>query len=282
MRQSTPTETGWLAGRHPYVRVGDGPKSLLVISGLSDAMFDGSYGRLDAAMVRYSFRRFLEEYTVYVVSRPRGLPDGTTIGELAEDYARLIETEDRLERPSVLGISMGGMIALELSRREPALVDRLVLGVSGCRVAETSVQTLRRYRWYALEHDWLTLRSELLREMHTGYRRRLYPTLSTTVGRLRPPTPADGRDVVVSIDAVLEYDASDDLAAVEPRTLVIGGDEDPFFPEAILRETHEGLPDAQLAMFTGARHGAFLERKEGFDNWVRQFLAGEPARIPQR
>ena len=281
MFTSTRSETGWLAGRHPYIRVGDGPQTLLVIPGLGDPMFDGSYDQFAARMAQATFRRYLEDYTVYVVSRPRGLPDGASIAEMAEDYARLVETEEKLDRPSVLGISMGGLIAQELARSRPESVDRLVVAVSGCRIAEESVQTVRRLRWHALEHEWIKIRSELLREMYTGRRRRFYPKLSDSVGRLRPPNPADARDVVVSTDAVLEYDGTDRLGEIEPRTLVIGGTEDPFFPEDILRETHAGLPDSQLAMFTEARHGAFLERKEGFDNWVMHFLEGEKARVWQ-
>ncbi|WP_255190867.1 alpha/beta fold hydrolase [Natronobeatus ordinarius] len=266
-------KTDQLVDRYPHVRVGDGPKTLLVIPGLGDAMFDGEYGRSGAWAVRYSFRRFLDEYTVRVVSRPRGLAEGTSIRELARDYARVLETQ--IGPASVLGISMGGLIAQELANLRPDLVDRLVLAASGCRLADESVQIGRRLRWYALEEEWTKIRTELLREMYTGYRRTLYPRLSATVGRLRPPTPAEPADVVVSIDAVLEYDGTDRLEEIEPRTLVIGGDEDPFFPEEILRETHAGIPDAQLAMFRNARHGAYLERKEGFDNWVKGFLADE-------
>ena len=269
-------KTDQLVDRYPHVKVGDGPKTLLVIPGLGDAMFDGEYGALGAWAVRYSFRRFLDEYTVHVLSRPRGLSEGTSIREMARDYARVLETQ--IGPASVLGISMGGLIAQELANLRPDLVDRLVIAVSGCRLADESVQTVRRLRWYALEEEWTKIRTELLREMHTGYRRTLYPRLSRTVGRLRPPTPADSADVVVSIDAVLEYDGTERLEEIETRTLVIGGDEDPFFPEEILRVTHAGIPDAQLAMFRGARHGAYLERKEGFDNWVKAFLADETIR----
>ncbi|WIV66909.1 alpha/beta fold hydrolase [Natrialbaceae archaeon AArc-T1-2] len=269
-------ETGQLAGQFPYVRVGDGPKTVLVIPGIGDAMFDGEYGRPGAMGVAVQFRRFLEEYTVYVVSRPRGLPEGTSIRELAQNYAHVLERH--VEPASVLGISMGGLIGQELAYERPDLVDRLVVAVAGCRLAAESVRVLRRLRRYGVEGRWTEIRSAFLEAMYTGWRRQLYPRLSRTVGRIRPPAPADPDDFLHSVDAVLEYDATDRLARIEPRTLVIGGDDDPFFPERILRETHDELPDAQLAMFRGARHGAFLERKEAFDDWVRQFLAGEPAR----
>ncbi len=271
------SETGQLAGTHPYVRVGNGPRTLVVVPGIGDAMFDGDYGRSGALLATLQFRRFLDDHTVYVVSRPRGLGDRGSIEAMARDYAQVLDTH--IGSASILGLSMGGLIAQELARIRPALVDRLVVAVAGCRLAAASRPTVRDLRAEASDHEWVEIRSRLYEEMFTGLRRLLYPTLSRTIGRTQPPEPADPDDVVISFDAVLEYDGSDRLGEIEPRSLVIGGTEDPFFPEGILRETHTGLPDAQLAMFTDARHGVFLERKEAFDNWVTRFLRDETARV---
>ncbi|MEY7849850.1 alpha/beta fold hydrolase [Natrarchaeobius sp. A-rgal3] len=280
MISSITPETGWLDETYPYVRIGDGPKTLLVIPGLSDAMFDGEYGRTGAFLTWRGFGHFTDEYTVYVVSRPRGLSDDRTIETMAHDYARVLETH--VGSASVLGISMGGLIAQELARIRPDLLERLVVAVSGCRLAASSRPMGRKMREFAVEREWIDIQCQLHEAMFTGVRRRLYPAYSRTLGRLRPPEPASPRDVVVSIDAVLAYDGSDRLEEIEPRTLVIGADDDPFFPEEILRETHAGLPDAQLAMFRGAKHGVFLERKEAFDNWTKRFLEGETARVRDR
>ena len=63
------------------------------------------------------FARYLEDYTVYLVSRPRGLPEGYTAGESATTHVRILES---VTAPAdVLGISMGGMIALELAKDRP-------------------------------------------------------------------------------------------------------------------------------------------------------------------
>ncbi len=266
-------ETGALAGEYPYVRAGSGPKTLLVIPGIEDALFDGEYGRTGAIAVARTYRRFFEEYTVYVVSRPRDLPEGSSIADMAAIYGELLEAE--LGPASVLGLSMGGLIAQELALTYPEQVTRLVLGVSGSRIAPEIAQLARRLRWYALEGQWVRIQRELLQTMHTGWRNRLYPRLATAIGRVRPPSPAVPDDVVISMDAVTDFDSRDRLEGIDARTLVIGADEDPFFPERVLRETHAEIPDAQLAMFRGRKHGVFLEKKSAFDNWVLQFLTEE-------
>lgn len=276
---ASPTVESGSFGDNPYLRIGNGPGTLMVVPGLGDALFDGSYGRVEARMTAWALRRYAGEYTIYVVSRPRGLDPDASIEGMATDYCRILE--ERLGSTPVVGFSMGGLIAQEIARDRPDLVDRLVIAVSGCRLAPGSREIGRRLRWYALEDEWVELRAVLYEAMFTGRRRRLYPALARSVGRLRPPEPADPGDVIASIDATFAYDGCDRLGEIEPRTLVIGGDEDPFFPESILRETHEGLPDAQLALFRDGRHGVLLERSEGFDGWTLDFLAGETARIGQ-
>ena len=270
-------DTGQFDGQYPYVRVGHGPGTLLVIPGIGDAMFDGEYGRTDAVKTAATFRRFLGDYTVYLVSRPRGLEDRQSIGAMARDYEHVLA--EHVGKASLLGLSMGGLIAQDLAREQPALVDRLVLAVTGCRLAGAGRPIVRELHRRGLEGEWAEIRARLYEEMFTGALRRIVPRLSRAIGQVRPPEPAEPRDVPISFDAVHDYDGSERLDEIEPRTLVIGGTDDPFFPEEILRETHEGLPDAQLAMFDGARHGAFLEQKAGFDNWVKRFLEGEATRV---
>ena len=270
---------GWLLEEFPYVAVGSGPTPLLVVPGIGDAMFDGEYSRSVAWLTRTFFREFLDEYTIYMVSRPRGLEAGTSISDMADDYARVLGA---IGPASVVGVSMGGLIAQDLALEAPALVDRLVIAVSGTRIAPAVRPRVKRHRRYALEGEFSRIQTELVRETFTGFRRRLYPWLSRAFSWVRPPYPADPEDLVVSIDAVLDFDSRDRLGEVDARTLVIGGTEDAFFPEDILRETHTKLPDAQLAMFRGARHGPFLERKTAFESWVTRFLAGEVDGVTSR
>lgn len=276
----TATKTGQFADRYPYLRIGTGPKTLLAIPGLGDAMFDGEYGRRETWFFQRLFDRFLDEHTVYVVSRPRGLGDDEFIESMAQDYVRVLESD--VGSASVLGLSMGGLIAQEVARDSPDLIERLVLGVSGCRLAATGRPIVRELRSLALDEEWVELRSRLYEEMFTGARGRLYPTLSRTAGRVQPPSPAVPGDVVTSLDALLEYDGSDHLDGIEPRTLVIGATEDPFFSESILRETHAGLPDSQLALYRDGKHGVFLEKRAGFTGWIERFLEGETVRVSQR
>lgn len=261
-------ETGRLCDRFPYVRVGKGSRPLVVVPGVDDAMFSGRYPIALGWMLRGYFSRFVGDRAVYVISRPRGLPEEHTIADMADGYAEVLEAE--LGPADVLGISMGGMIAQELGVRHPDLVETVVLANSGCRVDDP--ERIRRLLAYARERDWARIRADLGVAMFTDWRAVTYPAFVLTLGRFAIPRPAVPADVTVSLEAIRAFDATGRLADVDAPTLVFGGTDDPFFPEPILEATAAGIPDAELSMIRGGKHGAYHERKLTFDDRVDAFL----------
>lgn len=256
-------ETGALLEEFPYVRVGSGPRTLLVLPGVGDALFDGEYPPLAGWTLRAYFADYLDEYTVYLLSRPRGLPEDHTARDSAANHARVLD--EALGPVDVLGISLGGMIALELNTIRPDLVERIVLANSGCRVAPESRPQIRELRRYATEHDWAAIRSDLATALFSDWRMITYPPIILTVGRILLPLPADPSDMRITLDIVREYDGTDQLGMIEQPTLVFGGTRDPYFTEPVVRETAEEIPNATLSFVNGAKHGAFHERKWSFD-----------------
>lgn len=239
-----------------------------MVPGIDDAMFEGRYPVGTGWALGWYFARFADDHAVYVVSRPRGLPEDASIADMADGYVEVVAGE--FGTADVLGISMGGMIGQELAARRPDLVDALVLANSGGRIADLA--TVRRFERYARERDWARIRAELAAAMFSDWRAVSYPPLALTAGRLVMPRPADSTDVTASLSAVEAFDATDHLGDVEAPTLVFGGTDDPFFPAPVLEETAANLPDAELATIAGGRHGAYHEFKCEFDARVDAFL----------
>ncbi|MDS0298884.1 alpha/beta hydrolase [Halogeometricum sp. S1BR25-6] len=270
MRLTTPTvDRGRFDGRIPYYRAGDGPETLVVLPGLSDA-FSGSRAATAAHLARTASRGLTDDFTVWTVGRPRDLdPDATT-----RDLAGAVATAlDELDGGHVLGCSMGGLVAQHLAADYPDHVDRLVLAAAGAHVGDAGRAVLNDWETWAASEEWGKLYASVVRETYAGWRRRAYPALLRAVGpALAPPSPDD---VLTSIRAVRDHDASERLEEVTAPTLVLGGSEDRLFPADLLRETKAALPDATLALLSGAGHAAASEHPRVFGRAVKRFLRGE-------
>lgn len=261
---------GWLLEEFPYIRVGDGPRTLVIFPGATDPLFDGEYPRIVPRLLRQHYYRFVDDYTIYVINRPRGLEAGKTIRDMADDYARVFEED--LGSAVVWGISLGGCIAQQLAVQHPNCVEELVLGVTGTRIAEDGRDLVHAMRRRAYDHDWQGIRAMLAAEMYPDWRRFVYPIMTTTVGRYTLPRPAAPADMWISLEAELDYDGRRSIGGIGTRTLVIGGERDPFFPPAILQETAEAIPNAELHVIPRAKHGAFLTHKPTFERRILAFL----------
>lgn len=116
---TTPVELAW-------TEVGDGPP-LILIMGLNAA---GPAWTPHTETWQHTFRCYS------VDNRGAGSspapPGPYRTPELADDYAQLIRSR-QLGRCRVIGISMGGAIAQELTLRHPDLVERLVLVATWAR-----------------------------------------------------------------------------------------------------------------------------------------------------
>ena len=102
----------------------DPEATVLLLCGIG-AKRQGWYKQLPVLGRR--FRTLALDYRDVGDSDPAGEP--YTIAEVADDVAALAQ-ELGIERASLVGISMGGFIALELALRRPALVDKLILVVT--------------------------------------------------------------------------------------------------------------------------------------------------------
>src|SRR5690349_4538264 len=114
-------KSGLLTGDLPFVRLGNAPRALVILPGLADAAWDVTSSALDAPS---HYGGFAGEFTVYLISRKRGLRAGATTREMASDYATAITNE--IGPCNVLGISLGGHIAQCFAADFPQLVQRLV------------------------------------------------------------------------------------------------------------------------------------------------------------
>ena len=79
---------GLLLDEFPYIRIGNGPRPLLIIPGAE--VNNAEPGFLTRQAMRAAFSRFARDHSVYIVHRKRGLPAGYSTAAMAEDYTRVL------------------------------------------------------------------------------------------------------------------------------------------------------------------------------------------------
>jgi len=263
------TQTGTFLGEFPYVRIGSGPENLVILPGVT--LENEPPNRFAAWTYRLGFGRFSKDYAVYVINRRRGMPPGYTTRDMARDYARAIEGE--LGPSHLMGFSTGGSIAQYVALDHPEALQSLILVVSACRLSEEGRKTCERWQALARERRWRELRTDMASVTVSGETsKRLARAFVRVFGRLVFKVPSDPQDFLTTLEADLGHDTTGRLGEISTPTLVIGGTEDPFFSESLLRETAEKIPDATLSLYDGVGHGVPKERKRRYEKDVLAFL----------
>lgn len=261
-------QSGRFVGELPFVRLGDSPHTLVIFPALGDVVRDVT----DLAWrLAWYYRGFAGNYSVYLISRKRGLPAGYSTRQMAADYAEAFERS--IGGPvDVVGLSMGGLIAQHFAADFPQHVRRLVIGVAAHRLGTEGERMVRRWIALAQQERWREIHADSVELTYTGIRRSLYGFLVRHASERLLPKPVTPSDYVVSMEACLGHDAADRLGDVRVPTLVVGGTQDDLFPEVLLRRTAQLIPESTLRLIEETGHGAFHERKRVFDEAVKEFL----------
>ena len=245
--------SGYFRTGQPYNRLGRGPRPLVVVQGL---LFENK-PQPRFALGPYSFLK--ERYTVYVVLRRPGMPQGYTLRDMAGDCAATIR--EQFGGPvDVIGVSTGGSIAQHLAADHPDVVRRLVIHSSAYTLGPSAKRLQLRVGELARDRRW-TEASELLVDAvvpRRGLSGRARAVVVWSVSRLLSwfGRPADPSDLIATILAEDVHDFRDRLGEIAAPTLVVAGADDPFYTEALFRETAAGIPGARLILYPGMGHPA--------------------------
>jgi pimeloyl-ACP methyl ester carboxylesterase len=186
-------------------------------------------------------------------------------GEYA-DWTRELIAALGLERPSIVGHSHGGRVAIQLAAVHPELVDKLVL------VDAAGIRAPRAFSWY---------RRVALAKFAKHILNRLGEP-GRALGRRLVGRTASG-DYVASAETMrptfvrlVNTDLTALLPEIRASTLLIWGDQDEETPLSDGQTMERLIPDAGLVVFEGAGHFAYADQPQRFNRVVGHFLNPVP------
>lgn len=243
--------------------MGNGPRPLVIFQGLMFFENKPLPARLNWLYNRYY--KYLEaDYTTYLVLPRPGMPAGYSMQDMANDYATMIRNE--FEGPvDVIGVSTGGSIAQHFAADHPDLVRKLVIHSSAYTLSDSTKRAQIRAGALARQRQWRAAYAAMFGPMfpYDGALRHfarpmtwlgafmIESALASVLG-----APKDPSDFVVTIEAEDKHNFKDRLSQITAPTLVVAGAKDPFYSEALFRETAEGIPNAKFILYQGMGHPA--------------------------
>ena len=255
--------------RVAYRRAGDGPPLVLLHGAFSDSR-----------TWRPQLEGLSDEFTVIAWDAPGcgGSSDPPkTFGRDA--YANCLEgflKELALDRPRVLGLSLGSVLALELYRRRPGNVHSLVLasayaGWTGSLPRE-EVATRSRRAWRDLDRPQSEWVSDYLPTFFSrSVDQQILDLAETMILDSRPA------GLAAALRAFAAADLRDVLPTITVPTLLLYGESDQRSPEPVSHDLHARIPGSELVFLADAGHDSNLEAPTAFNASVRRFLRKQPA-----
>lgn len=199
-----------------------------------------------------------------------------TTADQADDAAAVLDALG-IDRAHVVGISMGGFIALQLAQNHPEKVAKLVL-TSTSAGGKTHVAPSRqiglllmRPRWPWMDIGQIARRTYTL-IMAPGYAVS-HPDEMDTIAAIARHRPQSGAAYRRQLRACLQHDATAKLKDITVPTLVVHGELDPLvpFPNGVFLAEH--IPGARLVRYADTGHIPIIERAEDYNRDVLEFLA---------
>ena len=194
-----------------------------------------------------------------------------------------------LEKVSLVGLSLGGGIALALALRSPQHIEKLVLvdpyGILDKVVAHklsylyVHLPFLEQLSWWLVGRSHSLIRWSLLAGI-------IYDSAHLSdelVDRVYQAArePGAGKAYISfqkneMLWSSLRSNFTSRLREITAPTLIVYGDHDTAVPRAYVQRAHELVTNSQLYIMQGCRHWPQGEKPEEFSSVVGNFLDGVP------
>lgn len=256
--------------------IGNGPPVVLLHGGTGSSE---SYWAQQVPVLSEHFRLILMDHRGFGASDYEG---AFSIPACAADLEALLDGLG-VEAASLVGLSLGGAIALQFAADRPTRVRRLVLADTFSGVF---TERFRRFIDHALIGSLEQGGHDLMFELNLQFafsERYLAEHGDELEVQKRAWREMDIPRYVESLRAIRDWSIDDRLGEVTAPSLVLWGSEDIEVPRIYSDRLANALPHAVLSVIDGAGHKSCADRPEAFNRAVLSFLLdGPPTSGPAR
>lgn len=258
-----------------YVEAGKGPV-LLFLHGLGGSWKDWA-ANLPA---------FAANYQVIAIDFPGSgdseQPEGEYSIEWLTEVVEKFLRERKLDGVSVVGHSMGGLVALNLAARpnsrvrKLAVMDAVAIGDKAEFLSYAMAKKIMgpETRWESLEgalkDEFKSLIDSFIKDQKPKTARKFFqsvPKNPFTGNPFLPMTPS-----VQMTASIIDFDIRPKLPSIQQPTLILWGDKDPVAPTKDALILQKEIRQSTLVMIPHCGHSPMVEQPEAFNREVWKFL----------
>lgn len=196
-------------------------------------------------------------------------PPPYTLGEHTADLTALLD-QLSLRRVILVGLSVGGMIALDFSARYPERVHALVLSDTAPQIGTAAMWNERIGNLRT--NGMASMVGAILPRWFAPAFADQHPAAYQGYGHMLARTPLDG--YTGTCEAIRDADLTDASHTIQTRTLVLCGEQDASTPPDFIREATSHIPDVRFELVPDAGHLPCVEQPDIFFAEINTFLEG--------
>ena len=228
----------------------------------------------------HGFDDLLAKSFTVITTDLRGLGQSTTamrpwhtVEHLADDIAAILKNE-RIDTASVLGCSLGGMVALAFATTHASLLDRLIIvnssvGRSGHQRISNDALKLILQAPLLKDNLYEPLARLLLAK---GADKGLIEGLAKSWASLEREKPMHVPTVANQLVAALRFTNWENFSEIKSPTLILSSREDLFVPRGNSLFLRDKIPGAQFIALDDAGHEPHIDKPLEVAGLVKGFI----------
>ena len=241
-------------GKYKYIEAGEG-KTIIVLHGLMGTLdnFEGVINHFSAE----GYRVIVPELPLYTEPLLK-----TSVKHFAQFIKGFMEHKG-VEKANLLGNSLGGHIALYMTKNFPELVDNLILTGSSGLYEKAMGDTFPRRG----DYDYIKTKAEDVFYDPKTATKEMVDNLFALV---------NDRNSVIRILALaksaIRHNMAKDLPKMNNKTCLIWGKQDDVTPPEVAEEFNTLMPNSELFWIDKCGHAPMMEHPEEFNKIVDAWL----------
>lgn len=241
-------------GKYKYIEAGEG-KTIIVLHGLMGTL-DNFEGVIDHFSAQ-GYRVVVPELPIYTQPLLK-----TSVKHFAI-FIKEFMAHKGIEKANLLGNSLGGHIALYMTKNFPELVDNLILTGSSGLYEKAMGDTFPRRG----DYDYIKTKAEAVFYDPKTATKKMVDTLFELV---------NDRNSVIRILALaksaIRHNMAKDLPNMENKTCLIWGKQDDVTPPEVAEEFNTLMPNSELFWIDKCGHAPMMEHPKEFNKIVDAWL----------